>query len=156
MPGRRGREIRSARPSEADLLTGIALRAKASWGYDEDYITVFRRLVAFSLTQVSEGDFQVLEHDGALLGFYELRAKPPILEHLWVEPSAHGRGIGRALVEHALRRARTLGAEALEVESEPHAVGFYQRLGFRRIGERESTIQAGTRLPLLSIAVDRS
>ena len=53
---------------------------------------------------------------------------------LFVAPEAQGRGVGRALVEHALARK---GRLALEVyEANPAARAFYARLGFVETGRR--------------------
>lgn len=52
-----------------------------------------------------------------------------MLDHLWVVPEKFGTGIGRALFQHALQQAEALGAEFLELEADPHAVGFYERMG---------------------------
>jgi len=54
---------------------------------------------------------------------------------VWVEPSLHGNGVGRALVMHALSEARSRQVAAVELLSDPFATGFYERLGARRIGE---------------------
>jgi GNAT superfamily N-acetyltransferase len=51
------------------------------------------------------------------------------LEHLWVSPEHIGTGIGRALFDHAVRRAAALGATTLSIEADPNAEGFYRRMG---------------------------
>jgi GNAT superfamily N-acetyltransferase len=44
----------------------------------------------------------------------------------------HGEGIGRALFHRALRRGRSPGAKILEVEFDPHAPGFYEKMGMHQ------------------------
>ena len=69
-----------------------------------------------------------------------------------MEPSAIGSGAGRRLFEHASRTLRaTSGAPALEVDADPHAVGFYERMGAVRIGETASTLIPGRTLPRLRL-----
>lgn len=76
------------------------------------------------------------------------------LDHLWVSPENIGSGIGRSLFEHAVYRAAILGAEALEIESDPNAEGFYQRMGAERTGENVLDIEGQSRtLPLLGLAI---
>jgi ribosomal protein S18 acetylase RimI-like enzyme len=41
-----------------------------------------------------------------------------------------GAGVGRSLIEDAMRIARDRGATRIEVVANPEAVAFYQRLGF--------------------------
>ncbi len=62
-------------------------------------------------------------------------------------------GVGKALLRHALRTARENGALGLEVASDPHAEGFYRKLGARRIGVVPSHPE-GRKLPLLRIPAD--
>jgi len=54
---------------------------------------------------------------------------------LFVRPDCRGRGVGRRLLEHALRR---MGATELDVnEQNRQAVGFYTRMGLRVVGRSE-------------------
>ena len=56
------------------------------------------------------------------------------LDGLFVEPGHMHQGVGRALVEDAVTRSSAHGATALEVTAGP-AQGFYERTGFRVIGD---------------------
>ncbi len=51
--------------------------------------------------------------------------------------------------EDAVTRARNLGREQLLIESDPHAEGFYLKLGAERIGKVPSQARRGRVLPLL-------
>lgn len=66
-------------------------------------------------------------------------ARPPRLgevTHLFVEPSCQGTGVGRALLDEAVRRATTAGLVELELVTPPDLVArlFYERLGWRPAG----------------------
>ena len=54
----------------------------------------------------------------------------------FVEEEHHGRGVGRALLNEVRRRIkkRLPDVQFLTVNSSPHAVGFYERMGFRPLG----------------------
>lgn len=59
---------------------------------------------------------------------------------LGVDPSAQGRGVGRALVEACVARARSEGCTALVMCTDVHmrtAQGLYDRMGFRRAPDRD-------------------
>ena len=59
------------------------------------------------------------------------------LEHLYVAKHHRGRGIGRMLVESAVRRAQQLGARGVWVETQTTnygAIRFYERTGFAWCG----------------------
>ena len=90
--------------------------------------------------------------DGRTVGFYALCRAGDVLrlEHLWVLPDAMSQGVGRALFGHAVERGKSLGYRAMEIESDPNAEGFYQRLGARRIGLRIAELEEQRReLPVL-------
>lgn len=57
-----------------------------------------------------------------------------------VDPAAHGRGVGSALLRHAMARADADGLPAYLESSNPRNVAFYERHGFVAMG----TIQYGS------------
>jgi GNAT superfamily N-acetyltransferase len=67
------------------------------------------------------------------------------LDGLFVEPDHMNAGVGRALVEDAAARAKDQGAEALEVTAGP-AQGFYNRVGFNRIGAAQTRFGPAVRM----------
>lgn len=147
--------IRPARADEADLLTDLSLRAKAVWGYDAGFLARCRPVMAVKAATIEARPHFVAEREGRIAGFYgfEPEAEGIGLDDLFVEPDLIGRGIGRALWNHAIATARRLGHGALIVVSDPNAEGFYLRMGCRRIGTRPSELEAGRQLPLLRFAL---
>jgi GNAT superfamily N-acetyltransferase len=93
---------------------------------------------------------RVATSDGVPLGFsaVDLQSAPAELLALWVEPSAIGTGVGRALLRDALSTAAGHGTGGLLVESDPNAESFYLHHGARRLGERRSATTKRL-LPLL-------
>lgn len=128
--------IRPAQPAEADALTELALAAKAAWGYDAAQLASWRPLLAVSPEQLSEHPAYVAQGESARLGFYTLHpaAGHWELDNLWVDPAWMQRGIGRLLLAHAVRVARSRGATALHIDADPHAEPFYLRCGAERRG----------------------
>jgi ribosomal protein S18 acetylase RimI-like enzyme len=62
-----------------------------------------------------------------------------------VDPAMHGRGIGSALLTHALRRADADGVPAYLESSNPRNIDLYQRHGFEIL----RTIQVGSSPPVV-------
>ena len=63
------------------------------------------------------------------------------LLNLTIEPSRHRHGLGRAMLEHLLGRARALGARRVLLErreTNEAAEGLYGSLGFKQIGVRKN------------------
>lgn len=80
----------------------------------------------------------------------------PELRLLAVAPGARGLGVGRALVEECVRRARRMGATELGLHTSRSmevAVGMYERMGFVRAPEHDfqppgAELVTAYRLPL--------
>jgi GNAT superfamily N-acetyltransferase len=143
--------MRSARPGEAAPLSALALRSKAHWGYESDFLEACRSELSISEALIREGRVFVLEGGFGPIGFYTLTPFRSDIElgHFFVDPPHIGRGAGRLLWRDAVARARALGYDQLLIQSDPNAEGFYLRLGAQRIGEVPSAVQAGRALPLL-------
>jgi GNAT superfamily N-acetyltransferase len=139
-------------PEEATVLTQIALAAKQHWNYPRDWIDGWCDALTITGEMIGRERFYVAALDNERLAFYGLMGGPPLLslEHLWVLPNRIGQGIGRILFAHAIEQAKAAGASQVHIESDPHAEGFYLRMGARRIGERVSEMKGKKRrLPLL-------
>jgi GNAT superfamily N-acetyltransferase len=145
--------IRRARPDEAHALTALARRAKAHWGYGADFMDRISDAMTITPADLAAHEvFALQDPSGAIVGFHRvIPGDPAELEDMWVEPDAMGNGHGRRLFEHALAVARSGGAGALELDADPNAVGFYQRMGMQRVGETPSTRIPGRSLPRMRL-----
>ena len=97
--------IRPAQGHEAEALTAIALEAKAHWDYPADTLESWKQELTVSTQAIT--------------------SRPQLMD----------RGIGRALVAHALETAARGGASAVIVDADPNAEGFYLACGGVRCGE---------------------
>jgi len=61
-----------------------------------------------------------------------------------VVPRSRGRGLGRALLEHTLVRARASGCDAIEFLAEPARVGWYLAQDFALLDEQLTLLARGT------------
>lgn len=128
--------FRRARTEEAAALTRIALAAKQSWGYPDEWMAEWRPDLTITSGYLGSSPVWVAEADGAVAGFLGLVQVDGRwhLEHLWVLPAHHGRGLGRALFAEAVRLARAVGATELLIKSDPNAEPFYLKMGAVRTG----------------------
>lgn len=146
--------IRRAEPDEAAALTAIAHAAKRHWGYPDAWIAEWRDALTLAPAYIlGHAVFVAVEEDEPR-GFYALSMEDGLaeLDHLWMEPGWMGRGLGRALFEHAVATARAAGAARLQIDSDPHAEAFYLRMGARRTGEIPADVDGVHRvLPRLEV-----
>jgi GNAT superfamily N-acetyltransferase len=149
--------IVSAAADDAPVLTTIAHAAKRHWGYPEDWIRRWADTLTLTPDYLARHAVfvarETTEEQPSIVGFHALIFDhgEAQLDHLWVRPETIGKGIGRALFKHAEQLARRRGAHRLWVESDPHAEGFYQRMGLTLVGRLPAPIdcEPGRTLPLL-------
>jgi GNAT superfamily N-acetyltransferase len=147
-------EIVRATAEDAATLTLIAHAAKRHWGYPETWIAAWRETLTMGPEFITANVAYVAVEDGRAIGFYVLTNEPdgPHLDHLWILPSSMGRGIGRALFEHAAAEANRLGFHSMKIEADPNAEAFYKRMGAVRVGTATSeTCGERRELPLLEL-----
>jgi GNAT superfamily N-acetyltransferase len=152
--------IRPAYPDEGPRLREIAIASKSSWGYDREWVREWAAAGDFSAGALSEKAVYVAEAEGRAVAFAVLIPKDDVctLDDLWVAPDWIGRGVGSRLFRFCGERARHLGAKRLEWEAEPNAVGFYERMGARRVCDSGRTMW-GRVIPVMRldlVAVPRS
>jgi GNAT superfamily N-acetyltransferase len=145
-------KIVRARPEDAEILTEIAHAAKRHWGYPESWIEAWRDILTMQPKFIAGNIASCAVEEDRIVGFYVLTTEPNgiHLDHLWIVPSAMGRGIGRALFEDAAAKAQTVGFDLIKIEADPNAEGFYKRMGATRVGTSVSKIEGERReLPLM-------
>lgn len=149
----RDMQIRDARADERNAIRELTLASYAefatvmtpsAWGELE-------RALHTALDSNGDAERIVAEQDGQLVGSVMLyppaaatysglseRVVWPELRLLAVLPSARGQGVGRALVNECVERARRTGATALGLhtsESMRVALHIYEQMGFVRAPE---------------------
>lgn len=148
-------EIRPARPDEVVLLSDLALRSKAAWGYESGMVDAFRDELSIDSASLARWHIQVAAQDEDLLGFYALSIRPDgttgEIELMFVDPGRLRQGIGRALWRHLLDTARSLGVTRILIDSDPFAEPFYRAMGARRTGDAPSASIPGRMLPRLEV-----
>lgn len=142
--------IRIARPEDAPRLLAIWRGAVLATHHflDPADFTEIEVMVAERYLPTAPLWLAVDEGD-APLAFMGLTDRH--IDALFVDPDRRGGGVGRRLVEHA--RSLHPGLTVDVNEQNPEAVGFYERLGFGRVG-RSPCDDAGRPYPLLHLALD--
>jgi GNAT superfamily N-acetyltransferase len=145
--------VRLARTEEIDAAGALTERAYRAYGYFDNGIAPgYAAELANARPRAAEAELWVaVDCDGRLLGtvtialpgteFAEI-ARDGELEFrmLAVDPDAGGRGIGAALIESVLDRARDLGIPRVVLSTQDRMTGIhriYERHGFRRLPDRD-------------------
>lgn len=143
--------IRLARLDEAKILSDLAMRAKAHWGYDDAFMEMCRAELTVQPGEIAAGHVWVGEIGGRIAGMVSVHPDRPQAElhMIFVEPGWIGHGVGRHLWARAEALARAAGASKMGVDSDPQAEGFYKTMGAVRVGQSPSGSIPGRVLPRL-------
>ena len=146
-------EVREARAAECAALTELAMRAKASWGYDADFMAACRAELTLTPEKLAAWRVWVAEAEGEVAGMIALSLEggEAELEDFFVEPRFQGRGVGAALMAAFLTAAREAGAARIGVDADPNAEPIYARFGVVTVGRSPSGSIPGRWLPRMAL-----
>jgi GNAT superfamily N-acetyltransferase len=125
--------IRNAVTSDMEGLQGVFRRASLFNENDREHLATHPESMVLADDGVREQRTRVaVDSSGSIVGFasYLVSGNVAELEDLFVDPPWMRRGIGRALVVDIASLAREQSFETLEVTANPHAMAFYEHMGF--------------------------
>lgn len=108
------------------------------WGWDEEEQ---RQL---HIRRYASQEFSVIQLSGVYVGIMAIVQEPDCvkLNQMYVLPEHQGKGIGTActmrVIEDATAAELSVRLQVLKVNS--RAIGFFQKLGFKRIGESDTHV----------------
>jgi ribosomal protein S18 acetylase RimI-like enzyme len=155
-------EIRHAVPAEFPVVADVCVAAYAPFvSGDHVYLAELRDVAR----RAAAAELLVAAEDGRVLGTVTFVpdggplseiAGPREAEFrmLAVDPAAHGRGVGTALLARVIEESRRRGRAGVVCSSQPAmraAHRIYERLGFRRVPERDWSPLPG--VDLLAFAI---
>ena len=127
--------IRDAVLDEISQLEALQLRASLVAPDYREALAAHPEVIHLPAADVSEQRTRVAIVNGRVAGFSVVR---PVLgtacelDGLFVEPDLMRNGVGRALVDDVVERARARGVRRIDVIANPTAIGFYTNVGFVR------------------------
>ncbi|MBL4605423.1 MAG: GNAT family N-acetyltransferase [Flavobacteriaceae bacterium] len=135
--------IVSAVLSDAEILTELAIKSKAHWGYTDAELESWRE--DLTVTPQMFEDYNVCKYlvNDQIAGFYILNRvniRTSLLNFLFISPNYIKQGIGHQLLQHAIEYCKGGSSAILNVLSDPNAQAFYAKYGFEVIDEIESAI----------------
>lgn len=135
--------IQKATPGQYAVIIEVwELSVRATHDFlPEDYLQAIKKILPGILPQVDMYVYQVNDSVKGFLGVAHQK-----IEMLFIHPDNRGEGLGKALVQFAIRN---LQANEVDVnEQNEQATGFYKNLGFVQAG-RSETDGMGKPFPLL-------
>jgi len=152
--------MRMAGAADAGVLSSLAFRSKASWGYDIEFMKRCREELTCSVTQIEAPQFKVhvCDIEDSAVAFYSLELlddERAELDALFVRPEFIGHGIGKMMVAHMLSEASALGIKVVSIQGDPNAEDFYRAIGAVPNGYRESVSIPGRYLPVFTLSISQ-
>lgn len=145
------KQIRRASGDRLAEINQVIAAAKSHWGYPETYLQKALRLMAVTEEYLAENLCFEISVESRLVGFFSVNESKgeKYLDHLWIHPGFHGRGLGREACDYLFDLAHQQGWSQLLVLPDPEAMGFYVKAGFTDTGIRvPSRIEDG---PMFSL-----
>ena len=125
-------QVRRAQAEDRSVLDEMTLAGIRHWGHHQNHPEAYQALARMLAQESGPQNHPVFvfEADGDVVGFYELRDRGDFMEllRMFLRPERIGRGLGRALWEHAVAEAGRSHVRLL-INSDPGATGFYRAMG---------------------------
>jgi ribosomal protein S18 acetylase RimI-like enzyme len=145
-------QVRDAGADEAPALEALQRRSSGVWVEYRAQLAAHPEVIEVPDDALREGRVRVAVDDaGRRLGFSVVEpvdGRTCELDGLFVEPEHMRAGLGRLLVADVVARGRAQRVERLDVVANPRAVGFYERVGFRRGAEVPTRFGSALRMHL--------
>ncbi|MDQ1643895.1 MAG: hypothetical protein QOJ50_79 [Cryptosporangiaceae bacterium] len=148
--------IRRATPADLAAVQRIYRASALSNEGDRALMLSHPEVLVFAPDAVLEGRTRIaVDPEGTILGFASTAARAATvdahtveLEDLFVDPQYMRRGVARRLVEDIVDLARAADAGGIEVTANPHAMAFYESVGFRPAGVAQTRFGPAPRMRL--------
>ena len=112
-------------------MRDVRRRSSLSNDGDRAHILANPDTLEYDPAPLREGRTRVAVDGGHIVGFATTAGHDELeLEALFVEPSSMRTGVGRALIDDLVDNARAEGIALIRVTANPHALAFYEALGF--------------------------
>lgn len=146
-----------ATPEDHELLTRTAMSSKQYWGYADRLMALWREELTITPDYITRNEVVKVESAEGFIGFYALADKGKDhweVEHFWLLPGDVRKGYGTRIFEHILKHIKEKNGKSVSLSADPHAKGFYDKMGGTVI-QREPSKIAGRFLDVYEFAVKK-
>lgn len=141
-------------------LTEISLLSKKIWNYSDEEMEIFKNELTITKDYIRKNPTYCLINNNEIMGYYSMVIecddryageifieKGLWIEHMFINPKHIGNGYGSLLFKN-IEEIYKISFKEVKVFSDPNAVGFYKKLGFKILRMSKSSIK-GREIPVL-------
>lgn len=148
--------IEKASVNDSEILTALTKKSKAHWGYTDDQINGWSKLLTITKTRIEIHFVYKLVIDNTVAGYYSYfntDANTIQLDNLFVLPEYINKGLGTLLMDDFLLRVKNTSAKKVTLEADPNAENFYSRFGFIKTGRIKTSVKDRF-LPMMELCLN--
>ncbi|MBZ9687380.1 GNAT family N-acetyltransferase [Clostridium estertheticum] len=136
---------------EASELSRLAIESESFWGCDSDFMDKFKIIYQVTEEFIRKNPTFILYENGKIIGFYAIlvNAEESTIEYFYIKPQCIGKGYGKKMWNHLTNYCKKHNITNLTLVTSPQAKEFYEKMGAIQIGEVESILKNGRKIPIL-------
>jgi len=126
------------------ILTEITKKSKAYWGYSDEQMEKWSEVLTISKSYIETNNVYKSLIDNETVGYYSycnLDENVVKLDNLFVLPAYIGKGCGKFLMNDFMTKIKSKNIKKIVLDSEPNSQKFYEKFGFSKVGQIETTIK---------------
>jgi ribosomal protein S18 acetylase RimI-like enzyme len=136
--------IVNANPEDNHTLTEITKKSKAYWGYSDEQMEKWSDILTITQSYIETNSVYKLSMENEIVGYYSYYVSDKNivkLDNLFVLPAYIGKGFGKFLMDDFMTRIKSEKFQKIVLDSEPNSQKFYEKFGFIKVGQIETTIK---------------
>ena len=137
-------KIEKSEKNDNLILSEITFQGKAFWGYESEQLEEWRNELTISKDYIENNETFKLIVDNEIIGYYsilKLENKTVKLDNLFLFPKFIGKGYGKVLMNHCIKKAKEMNMKRIILDSEPNAALFYKSFGFKVYDKLKTSIE---------------
>lgn len=136
--------IVNANPEDNYILTEITKKSKGYWGYSDEQMEKWSDVLTITKSYIETNNVYKSLMDNEVVGYYSyynLDENVVKIDNLFVLPTYIGKGCGKFLMNDFMMRIKSEKAQKIVLDSDPNSQKFYEKFGFIKVGQIETTIE---------------
>ena len=137
-------KITKAEVTDHLVLTDLTKKSKAFWNYTQKQLDEWDEVLTITENYILQNEVYNLKINNEVVAYYsyfKIEDETVKLDNLFVLPEFIGNKYGVYLMKDFIARVNKKRIKLVRLTSDPNSVNFYKKLGFRQVGQIETSIK---------------